>query len=85
MFVIGLVADIPENYVNVKRLWLNADIESLRQRYTVATDLKLCNILGVMSHRSSHPCCRCDMHKTNLKNKGTQGTITSLMALFWPF
>ena len=25
VFVIGLVADVPENYVNVKRLWLNAD------------------------------------------------------------
>ena len=77
MFVIGLVADVPENYVNVKRLWL---------RYTVATVLKLCNILvGMMSHSSSHPCCWCDTHKSNLKNKGNQRTITSLMALFWHF
>ena len=79
MVVIGLVADVPENYFNVKRLWLNADMESLKQRYTVATHLKLCNILvGMMSHSSSHPCW-CDTHTSNLKNKGTQRTIANVV------
>ena len=43
IFIIGLVPDVSENYVNVKRLWINCGIEKLNN-YTVATDLKLCNI-----------------------------------------
>ena len=51
VFLIGIVPDVPDNYVNVKRLWVNSGLESLDKRFTVATDLKLCNILlGMMSH-----------------------------------
>ena len=62
--VIGIVPDIQENYLNVKRLWLETRLDSLTRAYTIATDLKLCNVLlGLMSHSSSHPCCWCDINK----------------------
>ena len=83
--VIGLVPDIPENYVNVKRLWVNLNIKLLN-KYTIATDLKLCNIiLGMMGHSSCHPCCWCNIDKYSLNRKGTQRTISSLMNLFWEY
>ena len=71
--------DVSENYVIVKRLWINCDVDKLRN-YRVATDLKLCNILlGMMSHSSCHLCAWCDI------TKGNQRTISSLMNLFWDF
>ena len=73
LFILGISPKVPEHYVNVKRLWINSDIDSLRRNYTVATDLKLCNImLGMMSHSSLYPCCWCDIAKNNLKYKGNQ-------------
>ena len=85
VFILALVPGIQENYVNVKRLWLNLQLNRLR-RYTLATDLKLCNILlGMMSHSSCHPCCWCDVNKDDLHKKGTPRTIKNLMELFWNF
>ena len=70
ILIVGLVPDVSENYVNVKRLWINCGVEKLRN-YTVATDLKLCNILlGMMSHSSCHPCAWCDITKDVLIQKG---------------
>ena len=86
LFILGISPKVPEHYVNVKRLWINSDIDSRRRKYTVATDLKLCNImLGMMSHSSLHPCCWCGIAKNNLKYKGNQRTILSLMSIFWNF
>ena len=85
VFIIGLVPDVSEDYVNVKRIWMNYGVENLN-KYTVATDLKLCNILlGMMSHSSCHPCAWCDITKDSLHKKGNQPTISSLMKLFWEF
>ena len=82
IFIIGLVPDVSEDYVNVKRLWMNRGVEHLRN-YTVATDSKLCNILlGMMNHSSCHPCAWCDITKDALHKKGNQRTISSLMNLF---
>ena len=56
ILIVGLVPDVSENYVNVKRLWINCGVEKLRN-YTVATDLKVFNILlGMMSYSSCHTC-----------------------------
>ena len=85
ILIIGLVPDASENYVNVKRLWMNCAVEKLRN-YTLATDLKLCNILLVMmSHSSCYPCAWCDITKYALHTKGNQQTISSVMNLFWDF
>ena len=84
VFVIGIVPKVSEYYVNVKRLWISIGIQALQKKYTVATDLKLCNIiLGMMSHSSCHPCAWCDVAKENLCKKGKQRTISNLMDLFW--
>ena len=40
VFIIDFVPDVPELYVNVKRIRINCGINHLKE-YTVATDLKL--------------------------------------------
>ena len=85
IFIIGLVPNVPENYVNVKQLWNNSGVKNL-SKYTIATDLKLCNILlGMMSSSSCHPCPWCDIKKEFLHQKGNPRTLSSLMNLFWDF
>ena len=77
---------VPENYQNVKKLWLNLGFQILDRRFTIATDLKLYNILlGMMSHSSCDPCCWCDVEKSDLQKKGTQRNIASLNRLFWDY
>lgn len=86
LFVIGIAPTVKESYVNVKRLWLNSGVDKLQRGYTIATDLKLCNILlGLMNHSSCHPCAWCDTDKDNLHKVGNQRTIASLMNMFWDF
>ena len=85
-FIIALVPDTPEIQHNVKRLWINTGLDSLERRFTIATDLKMINILiGLMSHSCSHPCSWCDTGKDRLMNKGVQCTLGSLEALFWSY
>ena len=85
-FIIGIVPNILENYFNLKRLWLNVGVNELNRPFTVASDLKLCNILlGLMSHSSLHPCCWCDVEKNKMNSKGSQRTIASLKNLFWTY
>ena len=45
VFLIAAVADVSESYVNVKKLWMNLGFQNVDRKYTIATDLKLCNIL----------------------------------------
>ena len=86
VFIIGITPDVPENYANVKKLWNCVGLTSLERSFSIATDLKLCNILlGLMSHSSSHPCCWCDVDKDNLYKRGTQRTLASLEDLFWKY
>ena len=71
VFLLAIVPNIPENYWNVKKLWIETGLHTLQRDYTIATDLKLCNILlGLMSHSSLHPCCWCDIDKHNLALEG---------------
>ena len=85
-FIIGIVPNIPETYFNLKRLWLNVGASDLDRPFTIASDLKLCNILlGLMSHSSLHPCCWCDIEKKEMHAKGTQRTMGSLKNLFWSY
>lgn len=86
LILIAVAPDVPENYVNVKKIWINLGLHKLDQKFTIATDLKLCNILlGLMTHSSTHPCCWCDIKKVDLKRKGKQRTISNLNSLFWDF
>ena len=69
--IVAYVPDIQENDFNIKRLWVETGIDTLTWKFTIVTDLKLCNILlGMTSHSSSHPCSWCDVSKDNLTSKG---------------
>ena len=71
VLIIALVPNTSENYFNMKCLWLNLNLHLFNRPYTIATDLKLCNVLlGLQSHSSMHPCCWCDADKYNLHEKG---------------
>ena len=84
IFIIGLVPDVSEDYVNVKRLWMNCGVENLRN-YTVATNLNLFNILlGMMSHSSCHPCALCDITKEAFLKNGNQWKSPELHLLIGP-
>ena len=53
VMIIGITPDVPENDVNLKKLWKSIGLDRLQRSFTIATDLKLCNILlGLMSHLS---------------------------------
>ena len=47
VFIISLVPDAPKLYVNVKQVWINHDINHLKE-YKVPTDLKLCILLHLL-------------------------------------
>lgn len=52
-FLIEIAPCVPENCVNVKRLWFNLGIDNQRYEYIMAADLKLRNILlGLMTRQS---------------------------------
>ena len=76
VFIVGIAPKTPKNCYNLKKLWLSIGLNSLEYPYTIATDLKLCNILlGLMSHSSIHPCCWCNVDKYHLNKNGTEGTL----------
>ena len=84
--MLAVAPDVPENYLNMKRLWVEAGIHKLQYRFIVATDMKLMNILlGLQNHSCTHPCCWCNIDKNNLDKKGKLRTFSSLIDLFYDF
>lgn len=74
LFVLALAQCTQENYENVRQLWSALRIEEFAG--TIATDLKLANIMvGIMSHSSTNPCTWCDAHKDKLNERGEFRTI----------
>ena len=57
--VIATVPEVQENYYNIKRLCLEAGVDKLTRKFTIATDLKLCNIQICFQ---AEPC----LHRTEL-------------------
>ena len=83
VFIVGIAPKTPENYYNLKKLWFSMGLNSLEYPYTIATNLKFCNILlGLMSHSSIHPCCWYNVDKYHLDKKGTERTFASICKLF---
>ncbi|KAJ8671941.1 hypothetical protein QAD02_003200 [Eretmocerus hayati] len=79
LFILGLVAGAQENYENVRLLWSLLNINTME--YTIATDLKLANLLaGIMSHSSMFPCTWCTAAKDSLFDVGYYRTIGSCIA-----
>ena len=86
IFIIANVPDIPENYLNLKYLWQAVGLDNLNSKFIVSSDTKMCNLLlGLMSNGSSHPCPWCDVHKSDLMNRGTSRTWNNLSTLFWSY
>ena len=86
VLLIAISPGIQENYINVKKIWLETKIHQLKYKYMIATDLKLINIiLGLQNHSSLHPCPWCEANKYNLQNKGKQRTFASLLEHYFNF
>lgn len=86
IFILALVANIPENYENIKRLWVHTGLHNLTKSFYIASDLKLSNImLGLMSHSSLHPCTWCTANKYHLEKEGELRTFRSLDDEFWNY
>lgn len=48
----------------------NYGFKNFDRRFTIATELKLCNtFFGMMLHSTFHPCCRCNLEKKWLTEK----------------
>ena len=76
LFVIGLAQATQENYDNVVQLWFMVGINNFDA--TIATDLKLANILvGIMSHSGSLPCTWCYAQKSKLDSEGELRTTSN--------
>lgn len=74
LFILGISKKTQENYDNIKKLWELISIDNFLD--TIATDLKLANILvGIMAHSSCFPCCYCDSNKKDLQRCGNLRTI----------
>lgn len=79
LFILCLAPNTQENYQNVSLIWSALDINSFLG--TVATDLKLANIIsGLMSNSSAHPCTWCNAPQKNLINSGNYRTINDCRA-----
>lgn len=84
LFILAIAADIQENYENMMKLWRGLKMHSVETPFTIATDLKLCNILlGMMAHGSSHPCCWCTATKGHLLQCGETRTLSNLTESFF--
>ncbi|CAH0562788.1 unnamed protein product [Brassicogethes aeneus] len=78
LFILGLAPCYQENYENVFQLWQQLKISSFSG--TLATDLKLANIIvGIMSHSSLYPCTWCSAQKNCLNEIGTYKTIVNVL------
>lgn len=84
IFILAIVPNVQENYENLLLLWVSLNLHELKRPYTIATDLKLCNILlGLMSHGACHPCCWCSVDRTSLALQGDDRTLESMRQDFW--
>ena len=74
LFIIGIVESTQENFENVSLLWQLLKLNTFH--CTVATDLKLANVLiGIMSHASKYPCTWCSAASNELNKCGKIRTL----------
>lgn len=69
LFIIAASQSTQENHHNVSQLWAAVNINESLDKFngTVATDLKLANVLsGIMAHSSRFPCTYCTVSKDTL-------------------
>ena len=86
LFLLAIVPDVPENYRNLLSIWVRLRFDELHIPFTIASDLKLSNLLiGIMAHGSTHPCTWCDVSKDEMLkgNCGVLRTLGNLRQQFW--
>ena len=67
IFIIALIPDVAEKYNNVRYVWKKLQLDNLEMPYTIATYLKLANVLARnMGHGSLHHCTFCDISRHDL-------------------
>lgn len=77
-FILGLVPTTQDNYENVSKLWSFLKLNEFQG--TLATDLKLVNILGgLITHASSTPCTYCDTTERELHKCGKYRTLSDCL------
>ena len=61
LFIIGIVPEMPEYFVNVKACIRQLSMGDVHLPIVFATDLKLANLMcGLQSCSGLHPCCYCE-------------------------
>lgn len=76
IFIIAAARCAQENYENVLQLWSELKINNFKG--TIATDLKLANIIvGIMSHSSTYPCTWC--YADDLDKVATYRTVGNIL------
>lgn len=80
IFILGIVPSAPENHNNVSKMWETVNVNGSLD--TIATDLKMANILfGLMSHSSSFPCTWCEAPAGQLQDLGEPRTLQRIKQL----
>lgn len=78
LFILGITPCTQENYGNISILWSLLKLNDLKA--TIATDMKLANILaGLMTHASHNPCVYCTTIKDQLHYCGQYRTLGNCM------
>ena len=81
IFILAIAQNCQENYSNVLKLWNILKINDFQG--TIATDLKLANLLaGIGSHSSMYPCTYCLADKNNLHVCGVYRTTDNCKKFF---
>ena len=78
LFILAISQCTQENYDNVAEIWKILKINNFID--SVATDLKLANILaGIQAHSSTYPCTWCEIDRHNLKDCGIYRTFENVL------
>ena len=80
IFIIAIVQDVKESYINVLRILEILNIQQVSMNCMYALDLKLANIVaGLQAHGSTHPCLWCVCPKREFgKDSESQHHVRSL-------
>ena len=89
IFLVVLSENVQENYPNILKLWVSANLNDLdfsNEKLTISCDLKLANcLLGLMSHGATFPCCWCTARKDSLHVSGQARSFQSIHDSFWSY
>lgn len=82
LFILAIAPDVQENYSNMLLILDKLNLQNpdvLPYPVSFSNDLKMNNIiLGIMSHSSKHPCCWCDVSKSDLISNGCPRSFESI-------